>query len=287
MRSSPRFFQPCLPGSETFRETGTSGLKSIKIHRNMKSTISNSLLPFIIVFCTLMGVVTGCASRPTPSINSHPGPDARSGPVTTLPYRVDGRVYYPLSDSSGFDQEGIASWYGRDFHGKLTSNGEVYNMNSLTAAHKTLPFNSLVQVTHRESGKSVIVRINDRGPFVGERVIDLSYQAAQELGMAEQGTAPVKLRVLPENSVAPRRKAAGRPDRVGNFSVQVGVFANPDNARKISRRFRHSRIQPVKKNHQRYSKVLVGKYSNYRKALGDMDRIRLRGYEKAFIVLNP
>jgi len=110
-----------------------------------------------------MGAVSGCASRSGEAAYSHPGPEG--GVVASLPYRVDGRVYYPLSDSSGFSQEGTASWYGRDFHGKRTSNDEVYDMNALTAAHKTLPFNTRVQITHQESGKSVIVRINDRGPF--------------------------------------------------------------------------------------------------------------------------
>ncbi len=235
----------------------------------------------------MMGVVSGCASRSGEAVYSHSGPDNGSGPGASLPYRVDGRVYYPLSDSLGFFQEGTASWYGRDFHGKRTSNGEVYDMNALTAAHKTLPFNTRVLVTHPESGKSVIIRINDRGPFVADRVIDLSYEAARKLGIIEQGTAPVTLRVFREKSSSLRRRAAGRPARRGNFAVQVGVFANPANARMVSRRFPHSRIQPVQQNDQKIYKVLVGNFSNYETALGHMDQIRLRGFDKAFIVLSP
>jgi len=90
----------------------------------MKSTVSNSSLPFIIGFCILMSVGSGCASRPQP----YPGPETHTTSGSALPYRVDGRVYYPLNNSSGFVQQGIASWYGPDFHGKATSNGEVYNM---------------------------------------------------------------------------------------------------------------------------------------------------------------
>jgi len=234
-----------------------------------------------------MGAVSGCASRSGEAAYSHPSPEDGSGLVASLPYRVDGHVYYPLSDSSGFSQEGTASWYGQDFHGKRTSNDEVYDMNALTAAHKTLPFNTQVQITHQESGKSVIVRINDRGPFVGDRVIDLSYGAARKLGIIEKGTAPVTLRVLRQKSSSLRRRAAGRPTRRGNFAVQVGVFANPANARMVSRRFPHSRIQQVQQNARKIYKVLVGNFSNYETALGHMDQIRLRGFDKAFIVFSP
>jgi len=241
-------------------------------------------MPFIIVSWILIGVGSGCASQP---MKPYPGPETHSDSVQTLPYRVDGRVYYPLSSSSGFVQEGIASWYGRDFHGKLTSNGEVYNMNSQTAAHKTLPFNSVVLVTHRESGKSITVRINDRGPFVGDRIIDLSFAAANKLGITETGTAPVSLRVVRGAQSPPARNAAGTSAKKGIYSVQVGVFEDLDNARNISSQFNNSRVFAVKTSNRKLYKVLVGKYSNYEKALEPMDQMRLRGFEEAFIVLSP
>jgi peptidoglycan lytic transglycosylase len=231
-----------------------------------------------------MGVGSGCATHP---IKPHPGPEAQSGSVQPLPYRVDGRVYYPLNNSSGFVQNGIASWYGRDFHGKLTSNGEVYNMNSLTAAHKTLPFNSIVLVTHRKSGKSVTVRINDRGPFVGDRIIDLSFGAANKLGMVETGTAPVDLRVIRGARSSAPSNAAGASAKKGVYSVQVGVFEDLDNAREISHQLNNGRIYTVKQSNRKLYKVLVGKYSNYEKALKPMDQMRLQGFEEAFIVLSP
>lgn len=248
----------------------------------MKSTVSNPSLPFIIVFWILMGVGSGCTSHP---IKPYPGPETHSGSV--LPYRVDGRVYYPLDNSSGFVQKGIASWYGPDFHGKPTSNGEVYNMNGLTAAHKTLPFNSVVRVTHRESGKSVSVRINDRGPFVGDRIIDLSYGAANKLGIIETGTAPVSLRVTRGAQSSPPQNVAGTSAKKGIYSVQVGVFEDLDNARKISHQFDNGRIYTVKQSNRKVYKVLVGKYSNYENALTPMDQMRLNGFEGAFIVLSP
>jgi len=231
-----------------------------------------------------MNMGSGCASQ---SINPYQSPEAETQSGSVLPYRVDGRVYYPLDDSSGFVQEGVASWYGPDFHGKPTSNGEVYNMNSLTAAHKTLPFNSVVLVTHRESGKSVTVRINDRGPFVGERIIDLSYGAANELGITETGTAPVSLRVIRGATASPPRNAIGASAKKGIYSVQVGVFEDLDNARIISHQFDNSRIFAVNQSDRKLYKVLVGKYSHYEKALEPMDELRLQGFEEAFIVLSP
>ncbi len=100
------------------------------------------------------------------------------------PYVVDGKRYYPKKDLN-YDEKGIASWYGPKFHGKLTANGEIFNQYKLTAAHKTLPIPSAVKVTNLKNNKSLIVRINDRGPFVNDRIIDLSYQSAKKLKLLE------------------------------------------------------------------------------------------------------
>ena len=250
----------------------------------MKSTVPYSSLPFIIMFWILIAVGSGCASRP---VHPNPVPETHSATGSALPYRVEGRVYYPLDNSTGFVQQGIASWYGRDFHGKATSNGEVYNMNALTAAHKTLPFGSVVLVTHRESGRSVTVRINDRGPFVGDRIIDLSYGAASKLGIAETGTAPVHLRVIRAATSAPPQNAAGVSAKKTIYSVQVGVFEDIDNAREISHQLKNSRVFAVKQHNRKVYKVLVGQYPNYENALEPMDQMRLQGFNGAFIVLSP
>jgi rare lipoprotein A len=118
---------------------------------------------------------------------------------TMRPYSVFGIKYYPFVANMGDQFEGIASWYGPDFHEKKTSNGEVYNMYDMTAAHKTLPMNTVVKVDNLDNGKSIIVRINDRGPFVRGRIIDLSNKAAHEIDMYRKGTAQVKITVLGYN----------------------------------------------------------------------------------------
>ena len=116
--------------------------------------------------------------------------------TTMRNYNVFGKTYNPTYIETGETMSGIASWYGPDFHGKLTSNGETYNMYDMTAAHKTLPMNTIVKVTNLENGLKTVVRINDRGPFVGTRIIDLSNTAAKEIGMLNAGTASVKVEVL-------------------------------------------------------------------------------------------
>ncbi|MCX6555051.1 MAG: septal ring lytic transglycosylase RlpA family protein [Candidatus Aminicenantes bacterium] len=150
--------------------------------------------------------------------------------------------------SSDFYQTGTASWYGDDFQGKLTANGEIYDMHKLTAAHQTLPFNTLLEVENLENGRKVLVRINDRGPFLKDRIIDLSLQAAQRLSMAGKGTAPVALRLVrwqgaglpeggpegdlskdgPEGVLPADRPAADSTD--GECCVQAGAFALRVNA---------------------------------------------------------
>ncbi len=116
------------------------------------------------------------------------------------PYVVDGKKYYPKKDLN-YDEKGIASWYGPKFHGKLTANGEIFNQYKLTAAHKTLPIPSAVKVTNLKNNKSLIVRINDRGPFVNDRIIDLSYQSAKKLELLEVGTGFVRVQLLRSESL--------------------------------------------------------------------------------------
>lgn len=117
------------------------------------------------------------------------------------PYQIKGQWYYPKEDFS-YDETGVASWYGADFHQKKTANGEIFNKDELTAAHATLPMPSLARVTNMENGKSLVVRINDRGPFSGARIIDVTERAAQLLGFERQGTAKVRVQVLADESKA-------------------------------------------------------------------------------------
>jgi rare lipoprotein A len=126
-------------------------------------------------------------------------------------------------------ETGVASWYGPDFHGKFTSNKEIYDMYDMTAAHRTLPFGTYVMVTNLDNGRTATVRINDRGPFVGDRIIDLSYAAARVLGMIGPGTIPVRLEVLRGISSAP----GGR-----GWSVQAGSFISKNNASNLARKLK-------------------------------------------------
>lgn len=124
------------------------------------------------------------------------GEEAAGGFKLGKPYQVDGVWYYP-EYTPYYDETGIASWYGADFHGRRTANGEVYDMNAVTAAHKTLPLPSNVRVTNLENGRSIVVRVNDRGPFVHGRIIDLSRRSAQLLGLEVKGTGMVRVQILP------------------------------------------------------------------------------------------
>ncbi len=153
------------------------------------------------------------------------------------PYSVNGVTYYPTVVRVGTKYRGIASWYGPNFHGKKTSNGEVYNMHDYTAAHKTLPMNTMVKVTNLDNQRSVVVRINDRGPFVGSRIIDLSYAAARKIGMIGKGTAPVELEVLGFDKTIQTLSPGGKKEVIlRNFAVQIGSFRRKQGALITQRR---------------------------------------------------
>lgn len=159
---------------------------------------------------------------------------------TQRPYVIKNKQYFPIPDARGYREQGIASWYGSKFHGRRTSSGERYNMHSMTAAHKTLPMNTMVLVQNLENGKKTVVRINDRGPFVRGRIIDLSYRAASRIGMAKKGIAKVRLIALAEKRVSTRdgqAKLVYRDPNVGEFYVQIGAFTRRLNAIRLQKRF--------------------------------------------------
>lgn len=152
----------------------------------------------------------------------------KGGVVGSKPYTVRGKTYYPLKSAHGFVEEGVASWYGPGFHGKSTSSGEKYNQYAMTAAHKILPLGTKVRVTHLDNDKTVIVRVNDRGPFVDDRVIDLSRAAAMRLDMLGKGTGRVRVQTL---GSLPQASASG--DIKGDFYIQVGAFGKKENAARL------------------------------------------------------
>jgi rare lipoprotein A len=184
-----------------------------------------------------------------PDAIPHPEPRGTRGNPPF--YEVFGKRYHVLASSDGFVERGTASWYGPGFHAQATSLGETYDMYAMTAAHKTLPLPSYAEVTNLRNGRKVIVRVNDRGPFVGDRIIDLSYTAAAKLDMLLQGTAPVEVRVItpregsgtalpPVAPAAPappvtvvNAPAAVAPAAIGQVMyIQAGVFADHENARR-------------------------------------------------------
>ena len=160
-------------------------------------------------------------------------------------YVVFGQPYRVQKSARGHVERGLASWYGPGFHAERTSSGEPYDMYAMTAAHKTLPIPAYVRVTHLENGRSVVVKLNDRGPFVGDRIIDLSYTAAHKLGMIRSGTAPVEIRVLEpgEETPAPSLTTSVTPPSIGvTRYVQAGAFGARVNAEAMLARLRGAGI---------------------------------------------
>lgn len=153
-------------------------------------------------------------------------------------YEVNGRRYQVMESADDFVQRGIASWYGKKFHGRRTSSGEPYNMYAMTAAHKRLPLPSYVRVRNLRNGRAVTVKVNDRGPFIDNRVIDLSYAAASRLDMLGEGTAPVEIRVLRpgESPAEPAPAESRQPAEEVAYFVQLGAFADRDNASRLRAR---------------------------------------------------
>lgn len=170
------------------------------------------------------------------------------------------RVYAPRpgeEDFWGYREVGLASWYGEEYHGRLTANGEIYDMYASTAAHRTLPFHTVVRVVNLENGKVTKARINDRGPFIPGRIIDLSKKGAQEIGILSTGTARVSLEVIGFTGKSP-------PSLEGAFTIQVGAFRDEENARRLQeglqKRHRQVHITLWENNNQRLYRVRVGSF---------------------------
>jgi rare lipoprotein A len=207
--------------------------------------------PWIIL--ALAALLPGCSftvqrdGGPLPgSVRTADVPDAvpRSEPRSKYgnpeSYVVNGRRYFVMQDAAGYVEQGIASWYGEKFHGRRTSSGESYDMYAMTAAHKTLPLPTYVRVTNLRNSKNVILRVNDRGPFHENRIIDLSYTAAAKLDILAKGTGLVEVRALTGNGDAAAVPPAPLPGRggagSGAFYIQVGAFASRANAEALRRR---------------------------------------------------
>jgi rare lipoprotein A len=252
--------------------------------------------------------------QPPPDVLSIPDAVPRAEPRGTRGnppfYEVFGKRYYVLASSEGFVQRGTASWYGPGFHAASTSLGEPYDMYAMTAAHKTLPIPAYAEVTNLRNGRKVVVRINDRGPFVGDRIIDLSYTAAAKLDMLMQGTAPVEVRVItarggagsaaPPPSVptpvasaakpappvtvvnAPAAKSPGTPA----MFIQAGVFSDHENARRrvealLAAGVELASLDELPRNDRALHRVRVGPFASVEEFDLNMQRLRDLGITDA------
>ncbi len=237
----------------------------------------------------ILFLLNGCAARTTP-----PKPTGQEVPGTQRPYRINGRKYYPLPSAEGFEQQGIASWYGRKFHGRKTSNGETYNMYAMTAAHKTLPMNTRVLVKNLDNNRETALRVNDRGPFVKGRIIDLSYTAAQQLGIVDKGTARVKVTALGEAvSLCRDNKTVDgflpHPNfQSGDFYIQIGSFTVPANADRLRRKMmeqgKNCLISKYDRGDAFFYRVQVQAGNNLGTARKMEELFNKSGYPDAFVV---
>ncbi|MDY0292191.1 MAG: septal ring lytic transglycosylase RlpA family protein [Desulfuromonas sp.] len=250
----------------------------------------------------LLLLVSACAVQrapePAPStgVLSAPAPPSTPPAGQVLkgwqkPYVIDGKRYTPLQDHDGFVQEGLASWYGDKFHGRKTSNGEVYDMYAMTAAHKTLPMGVFVKVENLANGRSEVLRVNDRGPFVAGRIIDLSYSAARNLDVVHRGTAPVRVTALGY------KKTDSHGDTFfnipqdmldGPFGVQLGAFTLEENAVRLRDRLRQqyeiAEIYPAVIDGQHFFRVRAGKFTSLTHAEQGRTQMYTDGFGAGFVV---
>jgi len=247
----------------------------------MKTSQKGLLL--LVLCCVLVIVLPACGTKKVPSQQTTSKEKAYQ-----RPYTVMGKHYEPMQSHVGFVQTGVASWYGKDFHGKKTSNGETYDMNAMTAAHKTLPLGVFIKVRNTENGQETVVRVNDRGPFVKGRILDLSYAAAIKLGVDVKGTAPVRIEAL--GYQIPGAENYNAPDNydTGSYTVQIGSFKEYSNAQRLSdsmkRMFGFSEIHETDVNGETFYRVYAGKYSSMRAAETAEKDFSEHGYPGSFTV---
>ncbi|MCK5541441.1 MAG: septal ring lytic transglycosylase RlpA family protein [Desulfobacterales bacterium] len=259
-----------------------------------------------IVLLVLLIFVTGCSKKVIAVEVVKPGdsaivhktdsdPDTAYSPTASTtgvgkPYSIDGIQYVPENQPQNYTQKGIASWYGEKFHGRKTASGEIYNMHAMTAAHKTLPLQTWVKVHNLKNNKEIVVRINDRGPFVKGRIIDLSFTGAKKLGMADQGTAPVKVVVLGrlKNPKSKKKEYIPVDLYTGIFAIQVGAFQVKSNANKLkdelSKVYKDVHIVTHKDHRGTFYRVRVGKYSTLKKALMLEKKLNADGRKTVFLI---
>lgn len=245
-------------------------------------------------------LLAGCASGPSPDRAATRDAVPRDEPYSSRGnpdnYTVLGKRYTVLASNTGFRERGLASWYGKKFHGRLTSSGEPYDMYKMTAAHKSLRLPTYVRVTNLDNGKSVVVRVNDRGPFVDGRIIDLSYAAAHKIEMTGKGTVPVEIEVVgPDDTRTATRNSASSGNRSGrampnarwgeNVFVQVGAFRDADNAEEIGARLRRAGLSTVSQSAGGWTRVRVGPLASADEFDAVRERLRQLGFHETTMVV--
>lgn len=274
--------------------------------RHTRQPLLRLAAPAAWAMAAAFALLAGCSSSPSPdrvatadAVPRAEAPTSRGNPDT---YKVLGKRYRVLDSNAGFRERGVASWYGTKFHGRPTSSGEPYDMYQMTAAHKSLRLPAYVRVTNLDNGKSVVVRVNDRGPFVGNRVIDLSYAAAHKIDMTAKGTARVDIEVVgpgqrkAAGSDAARRHESGGEGNWGrdalpnarwgeNVFVQIGAFSDVGNARAVRSRLDRAGIAPVTTEAGRLTRVRVGPLASQNELDAVIDRLRRLGFYNAKMVV--
>ncbi len=237
------------------------------------------------------------APRHAPDVSSVPDAVPRIEPKSKygnpVSYVVQGKRYYVMRSSAGYHERGIASWYGTKFHGKRTSSGERYDMYAMTAAHKTLPLPSYVRVTNLDNGRSVVVRVNDRGPFHENRLIDLSYSAAKRLGMIGHGTALVDVQaVSPGEQYQPVSTSSMHAitSHSAKVYLQVGAFSTLYSARQLKQKIQRQIgqaiiIMPLRKPEQTLYRVRIGPLKNVEQGDALATQLSVLGYQDAHMVV--
>ncbi len=249
------------------------------------------LLPAVAALAAV--ACAGAPSRPPPPAPGtggtavpHDEPHARHGNPPF--YDVDGQRYVVLASAAGYVERGVASWYGPDFHGGRTATGETYDMNAMSGAHPTLPLPTWVRVTNLQNGRSAVVRLNDRGPFRKNRIIDLSHAAAEQLDMIREGTAMVEVRSL--SAAGPAAATAPRAP-VGRYFAQAGAFADEGNALRLVARLREAGVGDVtiveaRVDGRRLFRVRAGPVASVADFDVLVERLRQAGIESARLALD-
>ena len=237
----------------------------MRMSRGALQTTVFAVIPWLLTSCGVRDGAPVDYDKPWHSIdNAVPKKEPKSRYGNPASYEQFGKRYHVLESSKGFVQEGIASWYGTKFHGERTSSGETYDMYAMTAAHKTLPLPTYVEVVNQDNGRRAIVKVNDRGPFHPGRIIDLSYAAAIKLGVDKAGTAKVRIRAIdPATHDAEEPAAAQQGVDDGKVYVQVAAFSSEQRALDMLQslreaNFRSARIHVERKQEKLLYRVRIG-----------------------------